>query len=235
MEIQLEPSIILHCQPYRETSLFVDLLGLHTGRIRVVAKGVRRGKSPLAYVLRPFNRVVASWKGRGDLPNLIFCESQCDPVGLTGTALYSAFYLSELLVYLLPRQDPVPELFEFLWDTLVALPKTIQVEPLLRYFELSLLETLGYGVELDQDASGQPIEPSQPYQYRFEEGFVRADGESPGAVLGSTLQALYLRNLQEASKVKEARILMRHLIQYHLKGRELKSRALFRPISREKQ
>ena len=233
MDIQLEPCIILHCQPYRETSLFVDLFGLHSGRVRVVAKGVRRGKSPLAYVLRPFNRVVASWKGRGDLPNLIFCESQGDPVGLRGTSLFSAFYLSELLVYLLPRQDPVPDLFEFFWETLIALSKTSAAEPLLRYFELTLLETLGYGVELDRDAEGDPIDFNQAYQYHFEAGFVQAHCESPGAVRGSTLQSLYLRNLEDPSEVKEARVLMRYLIQYHLKGRELKSRALFKPIVRE--
>lgn len=224
----LDRAIILHCQPYRETSLFVDAFTEHHGRVRLLGKGVRRGKHPLAEVLRSLNRVRLSFIGRGDLP-LITAVEQADGGGpaLKGTALLCGFYLSELLVRLLPTHDPHPGVFGLCLDTLQQLATGHGLQQTLRGFELGLLEEIGYGLRLDEDAEGRAIQPDRCYAYYPEQGAVEMNPATPGVVQGTTLLALGERHFSDDTQLREAKRLMRRILQHHLNGRPLKSRELF--------
>jgi len=234
-QVLLEPSVVLHCKPYRETSLFVDVLTEHHGRLRLVAKGARKGKSPWSQVLRPFNRVEVSWIGRGDLPSMTSAESKGPLWSLKGAALYSGFYLTELLFNFLPANDPQPEIYHLYCETLKSLAEEVGIQESLRYFELSLLDEVGYGLNLFEDSNGYPIEPTRYYHYVPERGAVLLDAPAPDAVSGHTLVAMASRTLEGSIELKESRAMMRFIIGHHLNGRPLKSRELFKPFTSEKR
>ena len=225
----MDQAIILHSQSYRETSLFVDVLTEHHGRLRLLCKGARRGRHPLSRILRPFSRVRLSWTGRGELPVLTVAEP-CEPSPcLEGTALFCGFYISELLLKLLALQDAHPEIFSLSLATLQSLERGADLQTTLRIFEVALLDEIGYGLLLDEDASGQPIRADQSYDYRLEEGAVPALAGGMGGIYGSTLMALRQRHFSDEQQLGEAKRLMRGVLQYYLNGRPLKSRELFKP------
>lgn len=224
----LDRAIILHCLPYRETSLLVDAFTEHHGRVRLLGKGVRRGQHPLSEVLRSLNHVRLSFAGRGELPVLTGAEP-ADGSGwaLQGTALYCGFYLAELLLRLLTIHDPHPGVFGLCLDTLRQLQIGRDLQQTLRGFEVALLAEIGYGLRLDEDAEGRAIDPARCYAYYPEQGAVEKHPATPGIVQGRTLLALGERRFSDVTQLREAKRLMRHILDHHLNGRPLKSRELF--------
>ena len=68
------------------------------------------------------------------------------------------FYLNELLLKLLPREDAHEELFEAYATALAQLPSAQDHAAVLRRFERVLLRELGYGLVFDREVtSGRPI------------------------------------------------------------------------------
>ena len=231
----MDQAIILHCQSYRETSLFVDVLTERHGRLRLLCKGARRGRHPLSRSLRPFSRVRLSWTGRGELPVLTAAEPcEPSPSSLEGTGLFCGFYVAELLLKLLALQDAHPEVYRLSLDTLQALERGADLQATLRIFEVALLDEIGYGLLLDEDAKGQPIRADQTYHYRLEEGAVPAAAGKDG-IHGSTLMALRQRHFSDQLQLGEAKRLMRGVLKYYLNGRPLKSRELFKPTPKSIQ
>lgn len=58
---------VLHRKTYSETSLLVDLFTEETGRLTVLAKGVRAKRSAWKSILQPFTPLLLRWTGRGSL------------------------------------------------------------------------------------------------------------------------------------------------------------------------
>ncbi|QXP83582.1 DNA repair protein RecO [Methylococcus sp. Mc7] len=226
--VLLDSAYVLHRRDYRETSLILELFTLRHGRIGVIAKGARRGRRGFAAVLQPFAPLLVSWCGRGELATLSHAEAAGSGIRLQHTALFCGFYLNELLVKLLPAHDPYPALFIAYQGGLEALAAGGDTESALRSFELSLLEGIGYGLQLLVEAeSGEAIQPNRLYTYRIDAGPVPA-GDEADAVRGTTLLALRDRRFDIPETRTEAKRLMRRVIAHHLDGRTLKSRELFR-------
>src|SRR5690606_4123828 len=104
------PAFLLHSTPYRETSLVVDLFTRDHGRVAAVAKGAKRPRSALRAVLLQFQPLVATWSGNRELRTLTGAEWTGGLPSPQGDALLCAFYLNELMMRLLPREDPHPAL-----------------------------------------------------------------------------------------------------------------------------
>lgn len=170
-----EPAFVLHATPWRETSLIVDLLTRSYGRIGVVARGAKRPRSALRAVLLAFQPLTVSWSGRAELRTLVAADWVGGLPAPQGSALLSSFYLNELIVRLLPREDPHPELFDAYLEAVGALGHGLAIEPSLRRFERSLLEKIGYGTDLQRDAQGQAIDPCAYYEFDPARGWVRLD------------------------------------------------------------
>ncbi len=119
--VELEPAFVLHNRAYRETSLIVEVFGRHTGRFALVAKGVRRPKSRLRGMLRSFHPLLLSWSGSGELGLLTGAEPDGYMRPLAGKALFSGLYINELLMRLMHRHDPHPELFHFYREAIESL------------------------------------------------------------------------------------------------------------------
>src|SRR5690606_34685598 len=134
-----EPAFLLHMVPYRETSLVVDLFSRGHGRIAAIAKGAKRPRSALRAVLLQFQPLMVGWSGRNELRTLTGAEWRGGLTSPSGQALLSAFYMNELLIRLLPREEPHPALFDGYEAALAALSAGASIDETLRRFEWLLL------------------------------------------------------------------------------------------------
>lgn len=147
-------SYMLHATPWRETSLIVQVFSRNHGLISAVAKGAKRPHSVLRPVLNVFQKINVSWVGAGEVKTLTRAES-AGIIPLEGRFHMSAWYMNELLIKLLPKEDAHPKLFDEYQNTLYELCnlKSHSVNnansqsALLRNFEWHLLQELGYGIE----------------------------------------------------------------------------------------
>ncbi|MBD3670410.1 MAG: DNA repair protein RecO [Gammaproteobacteria bacterium] len=228
--IELHPAYILHSKPYRDTSLLLEAFTRDHGRIGLVARGVRGNSGRRKMPLMAFRAYLMSWSGRGELATLSKWEPHGPPGKLSGSSLMSAYYINELMIRLTHRHDAHPVLFEYYREVLDCLSRHTLSEACLRYFELNLLDELGYAPDLGHEAdSGEPVQAQASYCYLPEQGAMRAYGPCPGVrVGGKTLLELSERSLSDADSLKESKRLMRAVLQRYLGDRPLKTREIFR-------
>jgi DNA repair protein RecO (recombination protein O) len=233
--VELEPAFVLHGMPYRETSEILDLLTPGHGRVSVIARGMRRSRAPMRSLLQPFQPLTVSWAGRGQLFTLRGVEPCGGAVPLADLALMSAFYMNELLMHFLHRGDPHRPLFAVYGDTLRALAAGDDPEAVLRRFELNLLAEIGFGLSLECEAGGgEPLDPARLYQYVIEHGPVPAGGDM-GDVLclsGAALLAIGRGDFADPEHLHAARRLLRAVLDNHLGGKPLRTRAVFAAMRR---
>lgn len=232
--VSLARAYLLHQRPWRETSKLLEVWSRDHGRIGLVARGVRRPNSPQRSLLQPFTPLLVSWSQRGELGNLGAAESAGRPTLLKGRPLMAAFYMNELMLRLLPRQDAHPDLYDAYARTLEALAGE-KPAAALRLFETQLLSVIGYGLNLSQTASGEDIEVSLDYLYDLDAGPRLAMGrKGPGVpVRGRTLLALDSGTLDDAEDLKGAKRLLAAALEQHLDGRALKTSGVMRALSRK--
>ncbi len=237
--VEQQAAFILHQRQYRNTSLILDVITLNHGRVGIVARGVRNSKKNTASQLQPFRQLLLSWTGRGELFSLTDVEeANFDPsnIRLTGEALFCGYYVNELTLKLLPQDDPHEDIFVLYNQTINHLyGDQSGVEPALRYYELALLESLGYQLALHNEVnSGDVIDEDTAYCYVVDRGPVYADlNQAPGInISGRTLLALANWDFSSSDTRVESRRLLRVLINQQLDGRPLKSRELFRSVFR---
>jgi DNA repair protein RecO (recombination protein O) len=222
---QLQPAFVLHRRPYGNTSLLLEAFVLDAGRLPLLAKGATSGRVFGASLLQPFVPLLLSRAGRGEVRTLGRYEAEGPPITLTGERLYCGFYVNELLVRLLPREEPHPGLFAAYGATLARLAQEGDPEPALRCFEVALLAELGYALLLDREAdSAAPVQPAARYDFVVEKGPVATAG---GELSGATLLKLANGAAPVGEERREARRLLRRVLDHYLGGRALKSRELF--------
>jgi DNA repair protein RecO (recombination protein O) len=235
--VDQQPAFVLHSYPWRETSLILDALTRDYGRVALVARGAKRPTSQFRGLLAPFAPVSVSWSGRTEIRSLVRAEWVGGLAPLRGEELLAAFYLNELLVRLLARDDPHEVLFFSYAHALRALSlDRPQREQALRGFEMDLLREIGVAPSFDAAADGSAIVPGTWYRVDPEQG-VRALGAAatPGTdycVSGRSLQALACRDLPAVAASKDARALLRQLIGYHLRGRPLNTQRILADLRR---
>lgn len=230
MRVDLQPAYILHTRPYRDTSLLVDLLTPDYGRVTAVARGVRKNKTPKRQLLNPFNRLLVCWQGKTDMKLLTSFEADNHFLSLKGNFLYSAFYLNELLVRLLPEMDKHNGFFYAYEHSLIALQQELEIEPLLRSFELRLLEELGYALDFTQDIrTGLAIDGQCFYECNVQQGFYAAAPGIPEQYLikGEWLLAISSGNYSSPETRQAAKKLTRRMLRPLLGREPLHSRELF--------
>lgn len=228
--IDAEPSFVLHSHPFRETSFIVDVISRNFGRLALVARGARRPRSALRGVLLAFQPLQLGWFGQGEVRTLAKAEWQGGQPLLAGRALLCGYYLNELMLRLLPREDPHVSLFDAYAMVLRRLAEGDAAPVLLRRFEQVLLREIGYAPTLDREAdTGQPVLAGKRYAYAVERGPVEAARDTSGAALfsGRALLAMAGDDYSEAETLQQSKALMRLLINHYLGGRDLNSRRVF--------
>lgn len=235
--VDAQPSWVLHTYPFRETSLIVEIFARDFGRLALMARGARRPRSALRGLLMAFQPLELGWAGKGEVPTLMKAEWQGGQPLLGGKALFCGYYLNELLLNLLPREDAHEKLFAVYGETLRAFAGGVR-EADLRSFERALLAELGYGLNLTHDAAGRAIAAGERYVYQIERGAVRladlppdysaaAREAAPLVVSGKTLLDLERGDFGAAATLFEAKQLMRFLMTHHLDGQALQTRKIF--------
>jgi DNA repair protein RecO (recombination protein O) len=222
-------AFVLHSYPYRETSLLLDVFAKGFGRVSVVARAARSPRSVLRGVLLAFQPLIVSWFGKGEVKTLAHAEWIGGTPRLRGEALMCGFYLNELLLRLLPREDAHDVLFARYRYALQELASQGDTAAALRSFERALLKELGYAMALERDsANGNAIDPTKSYRYDPERGPLEAvDSASESVVSGRTLLDMARDDYSNPLTQQQAKALMRTLLNHRLDYQPLKSRRIF--------
>ncbi len=228
-----QPVYVLHTYPFKETSLLVEMFTAEFGRVVAVAKGARRPRSAMRGMLQSFQSLMGAWSGKAELKTLHSLDWHAGLLLLQGEALMCGFYLNELLLRLLPREDPHEALFAYYALTLKTLSQSTEYATTLRRFELKMLQELGYAVPLLHDANGQPIQPELSYVYLVEVGAVPANqrgvpsGRYSGIQLhGKTLVDMANDDYDDPKTKLQSKQLMRMLLSHYLGDKPLHTRQL---------
>lgn len=226
---ELLPAFVLHARDYRDTSLLIEIFTPDQGRFTAVAKGARRvqrGSSQRA-ILQPLQPLWIECSGRGELKSLRTAEVRAPGVGLRGHALYSAFYINELLCRLLHRDDPHPQLFDDYASTLELLGGTVPLDISLRHFELRLLDELGYGFSLTHEGeNGDALQREWRYSFDAQRGLVLSKSMYGQLFTGADLLDFSHGEFTETAR-RAAKNICRMALQIHLGGKPLQTRSLF--------
>lgn len=233
--VELEAAFLLHSRPYRETSQLLEVLSQDYGRIGLVAKGSRRPKSRWKSALRPFQLCQMSWSGRGDLCTLRAVEPCGPPARVTGMPLMAAYYMNELLIALMQRGDPHPNLFTHYGGALASLASHVNTELVLRRFELALLAEIGYGIVVEHDVVDErPLDAERKYEYVLGRGPVPVADAHTGELVfqGSELLAIARGDQLGVQQLKSAKRLLRAVLNSILGDRPLKTRRVVAAMQR---
>ena len=235
-----EPAFVLHRYDWSESSLILEVFTRHHGRVALVAKGAKKPSSNFRPVLLPLQPLQVSFGGDSEIRTLKGAEWAGGQVMPTGDALLSGYYLNELLLRLLARDDPHPQLF----DTYAAAVSVLgsehgeAFEPALRAFELLLLREIGLLPALDmQTLTLGPLEPEGRYSLVPEAGVVASrEQEGRASLSGSQWQALqralddhapFSATVRQAAPViAELKPQLRTLLHYHCGVSTLRTRQL---------
>ncbi len=240
-----EPAFVLHRYDWSETSLILEVFTRHHGRVAMAAKGVKRPTSSFRPVLLLLQPLRLTYGGEGEVRTLKGAEWAGGHVMPTGDALLSGYYLNELLIRLLARDDPHPRLFDIYAQAVRLLAsaqpdaeqKALLQQAALRAFELLLLREVGLLPALDaQTLTLGALDPQAPYCLVPEGGLRRAQAQDRAALSGAQWLLLHDALAPDASFVDALRTCaacvaelkpqLRQLLHYHCGGGILRTRQL---------
>ncbi len=240
---------MLHRYDWSESSLILEVLTRRYGRIALVAKGAKRPSSNFRPVLLPLQPLHLSFGGDAEIRTLKGAEWVGGHVMPTGDALMSGYYLNELMMRLLARDDAHPQLFDayaavvrVLADhgSAQSLASGVQAEVMqaaLRAFELLLLREIGLLPALDaQTLTLAPLLPGAAYCLVPEGGLREAHDDDRAALDGAVWCALQL-GLDDtapfhallpvcATVMQQLRTQLRALLNYHCGVGTLRTRQM---------
>ena len=222
-----EPVYVLHTYPFKETSLVVELFSQQFGRVAAVAKGARRPHSAMRGMLQSFQHLSGAWSGKNELKTLHSLDWSAGLTLLKGEALMCGFYMNELLLRLLPREDAHENLFNYYAAALQTLTIGADFASTLRRFELKLLQELGYAVPLLKDENEVLIEANKTYRYEAEFGACELSATKKGVQCrGKTLLDMARDDYADNLTQSQSKQLMRYLLAHYLGDKPLHTRQL---------
>jgi len=257
--VSLQAGYLLHYTRYGDANFIVDFFSLDHGRIALLAKGARSSKPRARALYQPFRPLLISWWGNQELRTLTGIEESGASTNLEGAALPCGYYLNEIIIRLLQKDQPQPNLFAHYSLALSQLAESPDApELVLRSFELQLLESLGLLPDFAScRADGQAIAedekllfypgsnqavlvPDDDTKYmaipktKTPEAVYHADGETLDVgvpVSGRTLNRLAAFDIDDKQVLAEIKPLMRRLLRMHLGDKPLNSRELFSSLT----
>lgn len=220
--LDLTPAYLLHSRPFSENTLMVDFLTHCQGRIGLIV--------PLRFksLCRPFQSLSLAWNGRGEFKKATVVDVDPLPLHLSGRTLFSALYINELVVRLVLRDEPVPEVFCAYQQALQVLQQGGEIEPVLRQFEIQLLDALGYSYDWLHDVrSGELIKENRHYGFLPETGFICQYQVSQNSYPGIDILKIAAADFADKKTRMVAKKIMRQALAPLLGDRPLNSRQLF--------
>ena len=232
-----EPAFVLHRYDWSESSLILEVFTRHYGRIALVAKGAKKPSSNFRPILLPLQPLHVAYAGDAEIRTLKGAEWMGGHVMPTGDALMSGYYINELLLNLLARDDPHPRLFDVYASVVqvIASGHGEALQSALRTFELLLLREIGLLPMLDaQTLTLGGLDAEARYSL-VPEGGLRQTGDGDRASLSGaqwlSLQAAladsapFTTTLRACADVMaELKPQLRTLLNYHCGVKTLKTR-----------
>ena len=239
LRISDEPAFVLHRHDWSESSLILEVFTRNYGRVALVAKGAKRPSSGLRPILLPLQPLHVAFGGDAEIRNLRSAEWMGGHVMPTGDALLSGYHVNELILTLLARDDPHPDLFD-IYTRVVAVISSGHGEALqtaLRAFELLLLREIGLLPALDvQTMTLAGLDPERRYVLVPEGGLRQADAHDRHHLSGVQWQDLQLAMHPQASftdalhacstVAAELKSQLRALLNYHCGVKTLRTRQM---------
>jgi len=223
----MQNAFVLHRRRFKNSSLIIELFSQTAGRVTVISKGALRQKNYLAGTLQPFIPLSVNYVGRSQIKTLVNAEENAPSIMLTGDKLYCGLYLNELLIRLIQKEISVEPLFKLYHHTLLQLLKSNKIDVVLRYFELGLLEALGYQLPLIYEADSQKkIMADNHYLFYLEQGALPCSADHQQKISGATLIALQEKTLEQSLHRQQAKQLLRTTLHHYLGYRHLKTKQL---------
>lgn len=234
-----EPAYVLHRHDWSESSLILEVFTRNHGRVALVAKGAKRPSSSLRPILLPMQPLHIAFSGDAEIRTLRSAEWMGGHVMPGGEALLSGYYLNELLLTLLARDDPHSGLFDIYAQVVEAIASghAEALSTVLRAFELLLLRETGHLPLLDvQTMTLAELQPQSLYVLVSEGGLRQAGNSDRHGVLGRQWQSLQ-RALESSSAladtahacagiVNELKPQLRALLHYHCGVSTLRTRQM---------
>jgi len=234
-----EPAFVLHRYDWSESSLILEVFTRNHGRLVLVAKGVKRPSSSFRPILLPLQPLHLAYGGDAEIKTLKAAEWQGGHIMPTGDALMSGYYLNELLLALIAREDPHPELFDLYADVVavIASEHGEVLESALRAFELLLLREIGLLPLLDaQTMTLLALHPDERYSLVPEGGLRLASAQDRTSLSGAQWRALqqvlgqrvpFTSVLRACAEVaSELKPQLRALLNYHCGVNTLRTRQM---------
>ena len=234
-----EPAYVLHRYDRSESSLIVEVFTRHHGRIALVAKGAKRPSSSFRPILLPMQPLHLAFGGDAEIRTLKSAEWQGGHVMPAGDALLSGYYLNELLLTLLARDDPHPVLFDVYARVVevIASQHGEVLQAALRSYELLLLREVGLLPQLDvQTMTLGALQPEARYTLVAEGGLRLAHGDDRASLSGAqwadlqatvALDAPFTATLRACAEMSaELKPQLRALLHYHCGVKVLKTRQM---------
>lgn len=191
-----EPAYVLHRYDWSESSVILEAFTRHHGRIALVAKGAKRPSSNFRPVLLPLQPLQLNYGGDAEIRTLKGAEWMGGHVMPTGESLLSGYYINELLLRLLARDDAHEALFDAYAGVVEVLAgdhagaQAATQAAALRAFELLLLREVGLLPALDAETlTLSPLSPEVRYTLLPEAG-LREAADDENALAGADWQAL---------------------------------------------
>jgi DNA repair protein RecO (recombination protein O) len=239
-----EPAFVLHRYDWSESSLILEVFTRHHGRVALVAKGAKRPSSNFRPILLPLQPLRVSFGGDAEIRTLKGAEWVGGQVMPTGDALLAGYYLNELVLRLLARDDPHAGLFDAYASAVQVLASEHgkALQPALRAFELVLLREIGLLPSLDlQTPTLEPLQAQGRYSLVPEGGLVQAaPADGRASMAGEEWQALqfalddpapFSATLQQAGLViGQLKPQLRTLLHYHCGVATLRTRQMMKDL-----
>ena len=239
-------AIILRHSDWGEADRLLVMFTLEMGKLRAIAKGVRKPRSRKAGHLEPFTRVSLLLARGRDMMIVTQAETIAAHTPLREDLLLSTYasYVVELLDRFTYEEGENRALYRLLNDTLTRISSSTSPDLAVRYYEVRLLDLVGFRPQLfNCVVCGEKIQPENQY-FSAELGGVlcpTCGKRTPGVRPISMLALKYLRHFQRSNYAEAARAsltdslnremenLMQHYLTYQLE-RGLNTPTLLRRV-----
>ena len=230
MKINYTPCFILHRRNFSESSFILEIFSRDYGRVNLIAKGAKQIKKYQGTNFDLYQKYNISWISKSELGILTGIDVIRSKTYFIAEKAITAFYINEIILKLLHKDEPHVELFDIYELTLRKLFSNENEKIILRYFEKQLLESLGYGISLDHDVkTGLSIMPTQEYYYKIDSGPTSdvSLSEEGMKISGETLFELNNETLSDNKNINEAKNLLSMILRKHI-NQPLESRKLYK-------
>lgn len=226
-----DEALVLEVKPYKETSALVNFFTRQAGVVRCLVRNVyakSAASQELRTALQTARLVEILYRPSSGLQTVYRVDLLFSPERIDTKNYVILSYLNELLVKLLPQGAACEELFEPYELIIRNLAEDSIDEAVLRQFEYVLLHELGFDFDwYSTFDSEEDIKPRSYYELVSDKGFREVKKDNQVTISGENILSI-AGNCYEKPEVQVvAKKIFRRLIQQHLSGRELKSRAMY--------